>query len=180
MPIIIGHTTEPIATDWSSTVRFQFQIYLIMGSDTTEVSLSGTPNTLNYRVRIMGWFAHLNIPNHSLIEPLNYFQGVEGKVLGLLQAKCPWKDETSEWWNNIYINESQCGPSYWKLLDKYNALFEDKHITSFYTINGNIKIKLFVNTDGEDGEEVTKTISHEVDLTSLFGEETIESLSKRH
>ena len=72
----------------------------------------------------------------------------------------------------VYINESLC-PYYRKLLGKCNALFKLGKLSSFYTINGTVTIK--VNpTDNEP-----MTITHSNDLIEIFGKDQMDSLDKR-
>ena len=71
----------------------------------------------------------------------------------------------------IYINESLC-PQYRKLLGICNSLHKIKQISSFYTINGSIKIKL--------DEVTTMNIGHIADLYKLFGEDIINDINEKH
>ena len=71
----------------------------------------------------------------------------------------------------IYINESLF-PSFSRLMAISNQLFKDKKISSFYSVNGLIRVKL------PDGG--TAPISHLEDLRKLFGRETIVNIMKKH
>ena len=67
--------------------------------------------------------------------------------------------------NKIYVNESLC-PSYKRILGKCNALLKKKYITSFYTVNGKIKITYETNNGN-----VTSMVNHEEDLLEIFGKD---------
>ncbi len=69
--------------------------------------------------------------------------------------------------HKIYINESLC-PYYRGLFGKCNALFKKKHLKSFFTINGTIRV-----TDNNDNKLV---IGHINDLESHFGKKVIDSI----
>ena len=70
----------------------------------------------------------------------------------------------------VYVNESLCG-TYRKLLGKCNALQRKKYLTSFYTINGKLKIKYDNNIE---------EISHENDLKEIFGEAIVNEINAEH
>ena len=70
----------------------------------------------------------------------------------------------------IYVNESLCSHNK-RLLGKCNALFKNKRIEFFYTINGKIKIKY----DSVDAECKTK-ISHVEGLVDIFRTEIIQKI----
>ena len=74
--------------------------------------------------------------------------------------------------NKIYVNESLC-PSYKRILSKCNALLKKKYITSFYTINGKIKITCKANNGN-----VTSVVNHE-DLLEIFGKDIDEIIYER-
>ena len=57
----------------------------------------------------------------------------------------------------MYVDESLC-PLYWKLLGKCNALLKRKYISSFYSVNGKLKIKR------EPTDDRATDIKHEDDL----------------
>ena len=76
----------------------------------------------------------------------------------------------------IYINESLCRP-YRQLLGKCNALYKRRHINSFYTINGKLKIHYDSEDEHGEREEVT-VITHEIDLYDIFGEEIMKEIQQ--
>ena len=73
----------------------------------------------------------------------------------------------------IYVNESLCRP-YRQLLGKCNALFKKKQLTSFYTVNGKLKIVY----DNDNTEEVA-VISHVQDLYDIFDEEVMAEIQQQ-
>ena len=75
----------------------------------------------------------------------------------------------------IYVNESLC-PSYCKLLGKCNALMKNKHLNSFYTANGKLKVKY----DTENGEEEESVISHAYDLDYIFGKSIMKAIDDEY
>ena len=60
--------------------------------------------------------------------------------------------------NKVYVNESLC-PSFKRILGKCSALLKEKCITSFYTVNGKIKITYKAKL-----ANVTSAVNHEEDL----------------
>ena len=75
----------------------------------------------------------------------------------------------------IYVNESLCRP-FKKLFGICNSLFKLKKLESFYSFNGNIKIKMFEGVAAGG----TTSISHLSDLYNLFGHELIEEINMKH
>ena len=74
----------------------------------------------------------------------------------------------------IYVNESLC-PAYKRVLGKCNALLKKKYVDAFYTINGKVKIKYGCR----NGQETTE-ISHEKDLTEVFGIDIMRAVDEEH
>ena len=74
----------------------------------------------------------------------------------------------------IYVNESLC-PAYKRILGKCNALLKKKYVDAFYTINGKVKIKYGCR----NGQETTE-ISHEKDLTEVFGIDIMRAVDEEH
>ena len=73
--------------------------------------------------------------------------------------------------NKVYVNESLC-PSYKRILGKCNALLKKKYITSFYTVNGKIKITYEANNGN-----VTSVVNHEEDLLEIFGKDIMDEIN---
>ena len=73
--------------------------------------------------------------------------------------------------NKVYVNESLC-PSYKRILGKCNALLKKKYITSFYTVNGKIKITYKANNGN-----VTTVVIHKEDLFKIFGKDIIDEIN---
>lgn len=70
----------------------------------------------------------------------------------------------------IYINENLC-PSFSRLMGISNQLFKQKAVTSFYSVNGLLRLKLL------DGSFAA--ISHIEDLRKLFGD-LVDNIMKNH
>ena len=77
--------------------------------------------------------------------------------------------------SKIYVNESLC-PSYRKLMGKCNSLMKGDYISSFYTVNGKLKIKY----DTDNGITENATISHEYDLDYIFGSDTMKEINDKY
>ena len=73
--------------------------------------------------------------------------------------------------NKVYVNESLC-PSYKRILGKCNALLKKKYITSFYTVNGKIKITYEANNGN-----VTSVVNHKEDLLEIFGKDIMDEIN---
>ena len=73
--------------------------------------------------------------------------------------------------NKVYVNKSPC-PSYKRILDKCNALLNQKYITSFYTVNGKIKIIYEANNG-----TITSVVNHEADLLEIFGKGVVNEIN---
>ena len=83
-----------------------------------------------------------------------------------------WDDKHKLGSQKIYVNKSLC-PAYRKLMGKCNSLLKKGYITSFYTINGKLKINL-------NEEENAITISHQQDLLDKFGEDTMNQIDNEY
>ena len=70
----------------------------------------------------------------------------------------------------IYVNKLLY-LKYRKLPGKWNALYKDEKDSGFYPMNSKIKIKII---DYEDDV----TISHELDLSKVFGEATMQPIEE--
>ena len=73
--------------------------------------------------------------------------------------------------NKVYVNEYLC-PSYKRIIGKCNALLKKKYITSFYTVNGKIKITYKANNGN-----VTTVVIHKEDLFKIFGKDIIDEIN---
>ena len=77
--------------------------------------------------------------------------------------------------DKVWVNESLC-PPFRRLFGICNSLFKSKQISSSYTMNGTIKIKVAGgSTDG-----ATTSISHINDLYNLFGFDAIDKMVQVH
>ena len=61
------------------------------------------------------------------------------------------------------------------ILSKCNTLLKKKYVNTFYTINGKVKIKYGCR----NGQETTE-ISHEKDLTEVFGIDIMRAVDEEH
>ena len=66
-------------------------------------------------------------------------------------------------------------PAYKLILGKCNALLKKKYVDACYTINGKVKIKYGCR----NGQETTE-ISHEKDLTEVFGIDIMRAVDEEH
>ena len=66
-------------------------------------------------------------------------------------------------------------PAYKRILGKFNALLKKKYVDAFYTINGKVKIKY-----GCRNRQETTEISHEKDLTEVFGIDIMRAVDEEH
>ena len=73
--------------------------------------------------------------------------------------------------NKVYVNEYLC-PSYKRIIGKCNALLKKKYITSFYTVNGKIKITYEANNGN-----ATSVLNHEEDLLEILGKDIMDEIN---
>ena len=73
-----------------------------------------------------------------------------------------------------YVNESLC-PYYRKLPGKCNWFLEKNQLKSFYTINSKLK-----NKYDSDSGEVSVIVTHDKDLSEIFGSEMMSRVKSEH